>query len=162
MRKIILALLFVNLANAQKTTVHFYYGTANNVGSEIMFHLKGTESTYLGGGFSGAWKQQSVSGKNISEYDKRQLVTQSIREEWCSIYAVGSCGFLGSVLIKYRGGLSVYNDKFQFNEQYWKLDKAVFKPLIGASAMYSITKDYGIEAGIDTFNKVTIGFTANF
>ena len=56
MKKIILLLLMINsISYSQNTTMHFYYGTAKNFGGEVLFQIRGTESTYLGGGFSGAY-----------------------------------------------------------------------------------------------------------
>ena len=45
---------------------------------------------------------------------------------------------------------------------YNKIDKVVYKPLVGVSAMYALSNDYGVELGVDTFNKVTVGFTVLF
>jgi hypothetical protein len=153
-------------AAAQNTTIHFYYAQEQTTGGEIMFALRGTESSYLGGGFSGAWDVKEVAPGHINAYDLKQKITREFNEEWCSLYAVGSLGFLGPVLVKYRGGLAVYNHKVDFENdngyKYSKLDKAVFKPMAGVSAMYALTKDVGLEVGADTFNKVTLGFTILF
>lgn len=158
-----LTLLLISISCfGQNTTVHFFYGTNNMAGSEIMFHLKNTASTYLGAAFSGALKQQPTMQGDINAYDLRQTVNQSFDEEWCSIYGVGSSGFIKSILVKYKGGLSVYNRKVEFNNEYYKVEKIVYKPLIGISAMYAVTEDFGLELGIDTFNLGTIGLTANF
>ncbi|MDR6845053.1 hypothetical protein [Flavobacterium granuli] len=158
-----LILLFISIScYSQNTTIHFYYGAKNIVGSEIMFHIKNTESTYFGGAFSGALKQEPTMPGKITAYFSDQTVTKSFNEEWCSIYGVGSSGLFKSILIKYKGGLSVYNRKVEFNNEYYKIDKIVYKPLIGIGAMYAVTDDIGVEAGIDTFNKGTIGLTVNF
>ena len=162
MIKTITLLLISISCYSQNTTVHFYYGAKNIAGSEIMFHIKNTESTYLGAAFSGALKQQATMPGDINAYDLKQTVNKSFNEEWCSIYGVGSSGFIKSVLVKYKGGLSVYNKKVEFNNEYYKIEKIVYKPLIGISAMYSVTNDFGLEVGIDTFNIGTIGLTANF
>jgi hypothetical protein len=134
----------------------------------MMFNIRGTESFYLGGGFSGALNQKKSDGSvaygNITA-SELQYATKSLDEEWCSIYGVGSTGFIKNILIKYKGGLSVYNRKITFeNGQsiYNKIDKVLYKPLIGIGGMYSINDDFGIEVGFDTFNKFTGGFAVLF
>lgn len=164
--KTLALLLLAFTGYSQTTTLHFYYSSANNSGAEILTAVRGTESAYLGGGFSGALKQQPVTPGHINAYDLRQTVNRSFSEKWCSLYAVGSFGFLGPVLVKYRGGLAVYNRKVDFETAngftYSKIDRVEYKPLIGVSVMYELTKDVGIEAGFDSFNKATIGLTVLF
>jgi len=136
--KTLLLILVTSIGYSQNTTVHFYYGTANNAGAEVMFALRGTESTYIGGGYSGALSpDRSVD-----------------HEKWCSIYAVGSFGYLGPIMVKYRAGLATFTN--------FKIVNVDYKPMAGVSAMYTITKDVGLEVGADTFNKVTLGFTILF
>lgn len=158
MDKIILFFLFVTIGYSQNTTIHFYYSSEQLTGAEIMIPVRGTDF-YLGGGFSGAWDVKEIVPGRINEYDKSQTITNKDREEWCSLYAVGSAGHLGAFLIKYRGGLAVYNDKVTFNDKYTKIECVTYRPLIGVSAMYSITDDFGIEFGYDTFNEATLGLT---
>ncbi len=138
MKKLILLLLFTVIAQAQETTLHFYYGTENTLGAEIITHIEGTESFYLGGGYGGVLTQDRTSGKF---------------EKWCNIYTSTSFGYIREVMVKYRAGLAVYNKG---------REEVSYKPLVGVSAMYSITKDVGIEAGFDTFNYGTVGFTILF
>lgn len=116
----------------------FLYGTTHSATAEVLVHVNGTESFYLGGGFGGVLTQDRYSGKY---------------EKWCDIYASTSFGYIGDVMVKYKAGLSTYV----------KNGKDVsYKPMAGISAMYGITKDFGIEAGFDTFNKATIGFVVLF
>lgn len=75
------------------------------------------------------------------------------QSKWCDIYAVSSFGYIGQVMIKEKAGLAVYTDEHK---------QAYYKPLIGIGAMYQVNKNYGLELGLDTFNKVTIGFCAIF
>lgn len=164
--KTLALLLLAFTGYSQNTTIHFYYGSDNNTGAEVMFAIRGTESSCIGGGFSGALKQKPVLPGHINEYDLRQKINKSFSEKWCSLYGVGSLGFLGPALIKYKGGLAVYNRKIDFESangyEYTKIDRVEYKPLLGISAMCSITQDIGIEAGFDNFNKATIGFTILF
>jgi hypothetical protein len=143
MKKLIIAILFINMAYSQNTTIHFYYGTEKMLGSEVMFHIRNTESIYLGGGFNGALEQNR---------ETRPIPND---EKWCSLYATGSTGFIWNLLMKYKAGLAVYTGKNDFKE-------VLYKPLIGIGAMYPITKDIGLEIGYDTFNNGTIGFTILF
>lgn len=161
MKKLLLLLLFTVCSYSQNTTIHFYYSSEQLTGAEIMFPVRGTDF-YLGGGFSGTWDVKEIVPGNINEYDKRQTITNKDREEWTSLYGVASFGHFGPFLIKYRGGLAVYNDKITFNDKYTKIECVTYRPLIGVSAMYSITDDFGIEFGYDTFNEATIGLTAKF
>lgn len=160
--KMLLLILLSTFCYSQNTTIHFYVSSKLTTGGEIMFQIRGTESKFLGGGFSGAWKIEEVVPGRITKYDLEKEITSKFDEEWCSLYLTGSSGFLGPVLIKYRGGLGVYNQKVTFEDSYTKINKAVYRPLIGISAMYSIIKDLGVEVGVDTFNKATVGFTVNF
>jgi hypothetical protein len=167
--KTLILLLFLTIAQAQNTTIHFFYGGSENLGSEILFKIKGTENTYIGGGFSGALNQRKALGTflvgNISSYDLKQKSLGHLNEQWCSIYATSSFGFLNTVQVKYRLGLAVSNKKAIFessNGKYNKIDREIYEPLIGISFMKEITKDYAIEAGIDNFNKITVGFTVLF
>lgn len=160
--KTLALLLLAFTGYSQSTSVHFYYSTEQTTGAELLIAVRGTESAYLGGGFSGAWGVKTSLPTKINEYDKRQTVTDKDREEWCSLYATASFGYLGPVLVKYRAGLAVYNDKVTFNDDYTKIEKVAFKPLIGVSAMYELTKDIGLEVGFDNFNKLTAGITVLF
>lgn len=74
-------------------------------------------------------------------------------EKWCDAYLVSSFGYIGDVMVKYKTGLSVYCKKGK---------EVNYKPLLGIGAMYSITKDFGIEAGFDSFNEITVGVSVNF
>lgn len=168
MKTSIYLLLVSGMCYAQTTTVHFFYGTSEIAGSEMTFNIRGTESTYIGGGFSGALNQKKSDGTiaygHISE-SEMQYATKSLNEEWCSIYGVGGTGFIRKVLIKYKAGLSVYNKKITFDNGqiiYNKIDKVLYKPLVGVGAMYEINKDFGVEIGVDTFNKFTGGFAVLF
>lgn len=136
-------MLVSGIGYAQETTIHFYYGTEKMLGSEVMFHLKGTESTYIGGGFSGALEQD------------RTVRPIADDEKWCSIYGVTSFGYFQSLLIKGKAGLAVYTGKNSFKE-------VLYKPLLGVGIMYPLTEDVGLEAGFDTFNYGTIGVTILF
>lgn len=170
MKKLILLLLLTTVSYAQEdATVHFYYGSAEMLGAEILYHPKSTESFFIGGGFSGALNQRKAEGEaeysRITEYDKEQTKLGHLNEQWCSLYVTSSFGFFKGILIKYKTGLAVYNKKITFESdthQYNKIEKVLYKPLIGIGAMYSINKDVGIELGIDSFNKATIGFTVLF
>lgn len=144
-----------------QTTIHFYYGTEQTTGAEILFPIRNSDF-YLGGGFSGAWDVKETLPSHINDYDRRQVVTSEIREEWCSLYLTASAGYLGSVLVKYRGGLAVYQDKVTFNDSYTKMDEIVYRPIIGVSGVYSFNDYFGVEVGFDTFNKLTMGLTVNF
>jgi len=157
MKKLILILLSIPCFS--QTTIHFYYGTEQTTGAEI---LTPVNNIWLGGGFSGAWNvKESVPG-HINDYDRRQEVTDTRHEAWCSIYATSSFGYIGKFLIKYRTGLAVYNDKVTFNNDYTKIEKVDYKPLFGVSAMYSLNDDWSLEIGADNFNKFTVGLTVKF
>jgi hypothetical protein len=161
MKKLIIILLIIGSTTQAQTTISFYGSTKLTTGAEILVPV-GEADFYLGGGFSGAWDVEETVPGHINNYDKNQTVTNKNRESWCSLYATTSFGYLGKFLIKYRGGLAVYNDKVTFNSDYTKVDKVVYKPLLGVTAMYSITKDIGLEGSYDTFNKFAIGFTILF
>ncbi len=136
-------MLISSISYSQSATVHFFYGTDKMLGGEMLFNVRGTESLYLGGGFSGALEQN------------RTIRPIADDEKWCSLYAVGSLGYYKSVLIKSKAGLAVYTGKNTFEE-------VLYKPLVGIGVMYELNQDFGIEGGFDTFNGVTIGFTVIF
>ncbi|MES2240457.1 MAG: hypothetical protein V4497_09400 [Bacteroidota bacterium] len=161
MKKLITLLLFTASNMQAQTTISFYVSSKLTTGAEVMFPVHGTDF-YIGGGFSGAWDVVKTMPGHISEYDKKQPNQNAFREEWTSIYAVGSTGYLGKIQIKYKAGLAVYNDKVTFNNDYTKIDQITYRPLIGISGMYAIGENYGIELGADTFNGATIGFCAIF
>jgi len=155
MKKLLLLLLITTFSYSQETTIHFYYGTKQTTGAEILF-------SNAGFGFSGAWNVKECLPSHINDYDKKQTITDEVRENWCSIYLIAPIGNFHDISIKFRGGLAVYNDKVTFNDSYTKIDQVTYSPLIGISAMYPITEDIGIEAGFDTFNYGTVGFTILF
>lgn len=166
MKRLLLLVLFSGTMYSQSdATMHFYAGSARTLGSELLIHVNDTDSFYLGGGFGGTTNAVYVPRSPINDYDK-QYIVNSFDEEWCSLYGVTSFGFFKAVMIKFKGGLAVYNRKVNFENdngfKYVKLDKALFRPLLGASAMYSITEDVGVEVGLDTFNHATLGFTILF
>ena len=153
MKKLIIALLFITVAHSQ-TTIHFYASSKLTTGSECLIDGK------AGFGFSGAWDVKATIPGRITENQWKQEHTR-FREEWCSLYGTASFGYLGPVLVKYRGGLAVYQDKVDF-ETYCKTDRIKYSPMIGISGMYSISDAVGIEIGCDTFNKLTAGITVLF
>ena len=140
MKKVLIltALLLSGWAYSQNTTIHFYGASAKILGGEIMFNIRGTESLYLGGGFSGATSPDRTAN----------------HEKWCSLYAVGSTGYLGPVMVKYKAGLAAFT-----NADIAKVD---YRPLAGIGAMVALTKDFGLEIGYDTFNNASVGFTVFF
>lgn len=166
MKKLLLLLIITTVSYSQEATIHFYGSSTKTTGAEILVHLGNTESTYLGGGFSGAWNVKESVKTHINDYDLKQQITKSYNEQWCSLYAVGSAGYLGSTMIKYKAGLSVYNHKIDFKTlngyEYTKIDKVKFDYLVGISAMHYILNDVAIEVGFDTFNKAILGFTILF
>ncbi len=137
-KTLLVAMLVSGLANAQTTTIHFYGATAKTLGAEVMFKLKGTESAYIGGGYSGATSPERTAN----------------HEKWCSLYAVGSLGYLGPLLVKYKAGLATFTNA--------KIEHVDYRPMAGISVMYTISKDFGLEAGYDSFNNAAVGFTVLF
>lgn len=137
MKKLILiALLFTIGSHSQNTTIHFYYAPIEKTsGAEV---LTPVGDIWLGGGFSGAWDVQN-----------------NRKERWCSIYTTASFGYLNSVLVKYKAGLCTFTEG-------QNRETVTYQPMIGISGMYAVSKDYGIEVGYDTFNKVSLGFTVIF
>lgn len=134
--KTLLTLLLLTITAQAQTVMSFHYGTSNTLGAELLTPVNDNFS--LGGGFGGVLTQDRYS----REYEK-----------WCDIYAVSSFGYIGNIMIKEKAGLSVY----------CKNGKEVsYKPMMGIGAVYDINKDYGFEAGIDTFNGITIGFCVIF
>lgn len=135
MKTLLTLLLLTTIAQAQ-TVISFHYGTSNTLGAELLTPVNDNFS--IGGGFGGVLTQDRYSGK---------------AEKWCDLYAVSSFGYIGNVMIKEKAGLSVY----------CKDGKSVtYRPMVGIGAMYAISKDYGLEAGCDSFNGVTIGFCVIF
>jgi len=141
--KTLALILLSSICYSQSTTLHFYYGSEETLGAEAMFHIKNTDSFYLGFGYAGALKQNRR---------ERPIAND---EKWCSLYAIGSYGYLGPLLVKYKAGLATYTGKNDFKE-------VLYKPFIGGGFMYPINDDIGVELGGDTFNYATIGFTVQF
>lgn len=176
MKKLSLIILFITGFNSysQTATIHFYYGSNEMLGAEILTLLRGTDNTYLGGGFSGALNKRKAVGEwksgDITANDL-QYKTGYKSEQWCSIYAKSSFGYLGKFLITFKGGLAVYDRKMEFTGEnrttlepyyYNKHYEVNFRPMGGIGAMYQVCKNYGIEASYDSFNGATIGFNAIF
>jgi hypothetical protein len=171
MKKLIIMCLLGYTGYSQEMSMHFFYATAQNIGAETLIHIRGTESTYLGGGFSGVLYRTKADGKylpgEINDYDM-QYATNIVSEPWCSLYVTGSLGYYKSLLIKARLGVGVnyiqQNFANPYNEPYYynKTRCLEAMPLVGMSAMYPITNDWGVELGVDTFNKVTFGLTVLF
>lgn len=164
--KTIILLFLATISYSQTAAIHFYGSSEQTLGSEVLFLLRNTESCYLGGGFSGALVQKKVMSNGLTEFDKKQAILDTFNEEWCSIYATGSLGFIQALMVKFKAGLGVYNHKIDFvtnnGYEYTKIDRVNYQPMVGISGMYTITKDIGMEIGFDTFNKGTIGFTILF
>lgn len=166
MKKIILLLIVAATAQAQEATYHFFYGSTNSLGAEVLFKIAGTEHYFLGAGFGGATTEDKVLPGKVNEWDMKQTIKGHKNDRWCDIYLTGSLGYFKEILIKYRGGLGVYKKKVHFeaanNYQYTKVEKIVYQPIVGITATIPVYKDFAIEAGFDTFNKATIGFTVLF
>ena len=176
MKKLSLIILFLTGLNSysQSATIHFYYGSNEMLGAEMLFKLRGTENTYLGGGFSGALNKR----KAVGEWQSGHITANDLKyksgyksEQWTSIYAKASAGYLGKFLITFKGGLAVYDRKMEFTGEnrttleplyYNKNYEVNYRPMGGIGAMYQVFGDYGIEASYDTFNGATLGFTVVF
>lgn len=175
MKKLLIGALFfcISGANAQNTTIHFYYGQSETLGAEIMF-TNSNEFIYVGGGFAGALNADKVSGEkvygDVNTNDMKYLSNHE-NEQWCSIYGIGGVHITEKLLLKPKLGLSVWQQKMVFLSTdpvtlyplvYNKSYKLVYQPFVGLGAMYPITDDFGVEVGIDNFNKCTFGFTVLF
>lgn len=179
MKKLFMLLVLLSASvYSQNATLHFFYGTNNTLGAETMFKLRGSESLWLGGGFSGTISELGqVEGEfehgSINDYDNKYKV-DSKDVVWASIYAVGSYDVVDYIIIKYKLGLGVYNTFGTFDDReatgmhhsydkvYSKFEGTAYKPMAGIGALYAITKDVGVEVGVDTFNYLTIGFTVTY
>ncbi len=173
---IITVLLLSGLSSySQSAIIHFFYGSNEMLGGETLFLLRGTENTYLGGGFSGALNKNKAKGTwqagHINDNDLKNVVLGTISEQWCSLYLKASTGYVGKFLITYKGGLAVYDRKMEFlgklptnNEDFYynKNYEVLYRPMVGLGAMYQITEDFGLEASYDSFNGATIGISAIF
>ena len=170
MKKIITILLVLCtlISYSQEALQHYYYGTNETLGAEMYFQVRNTESSFLGVGFSGTLKNKNTqgqwAGKYIQEYE-RQYSTGTSKEQWFSLYAIGSLGYVGDILITGNLGVGMYGQMMNFKDGdkvYHKNDRLIFDPIIGVSGQYQITKDFGVIAGYDTFNGVKVGFSIIF
>jgi hypothetical protein len=174
MKKIIILLLFPILTYGQSAVLHFYYGSNEMMGGEMLLLIKSKESTYLGGGFSAALNKNKAAGAWRSGTIKESelpIQTSTTKEKWCSLYVTNSFGYLGKVLIVYQAGMAVYDEKANFKGQnpstletefYNKNDKVLYQPMFGIGGMCQLTEDYGLQAGWGSFNGLTIGFNVLF
>jgi hypothetical protein len=179
MKKLFMLLVLLSASvYSQNATLHFFYGTNNTLGGETMFKLRGSESVWLGGGFSATTNELGkIDGDlehgEINSYDMKYKV-ESKDAIWASIYAVGSYDVVDYIIVKYKLGLGVYNTFTTFDDRnatgshhsydkvYSKFEGTAYKPLIGIGALCPITKEVGVEVGVDTFNYFTVGFTVLF
>ncbi len=176
-RIFILLVLFSISGYSQNTTLHFFYGSNSTLGAETMFKLKGSQSVWLGGGFSATTNALGqVDGTHelgsITNIDTKYKV-DSKEVVWGSIYLVGSYDVVDYVIVKYKLGLGVYNNFEVFDARasgtdtpyttlYNKFDGTSYKPLAGIGLLCPLSKDFGVEVGCDTFNYFTVGFTVLF
>lgn len=166
MKKIILGLMFPILGFSQNAIQNYFVASQNLAGAEMV--LNTGNDTFIGGGFSGTLKNSYTkgewAGRTITE-EEMKFTTGVAKEEWCSLYAVASFGYLGPIRISYSVGAGLYGQmrNFKTNDyEYHKNDKLIFVPLVGISSQYSITKDIGLSLGVDTFNGVKLGVTVQF
>ena len=170
MKKIITTLLLSStlIGYSQEAVQHYYYGTNETLGAEMYFQVRNTESSFLGGGFSGTLKNKNTqgrwAGKDITD-NERQYSTGTSKEQWFSLYVIGSLGYVGKVLITGNLGVGMYGQMMNFkkeNDIYHKNDILIFDPIIGANGQYQITRDLGVIIGYDTFNGVKVGISIIF
>lgn len=160
--------------HSQEAVQHYYYGSNEMLGADMYFKIRGTESTFLGGGFSGALNKNKAIGDwmpgKMQPYEE-QYKTGSTKEQWCSIYLIGSLGYINKFLISYNLGLAVYDLKTNFkginpstleDYLYNKNEKVLYEPLYGVNAQYQITKDVGLMTGYDNFNGFKFGASIIF
>lgn len=163
MKKLILILLFPIVGFSQEVIQHYFVASQNLAGAEMI--LKTDNDNYFGTGFSGTLKNSHTKGEWAGKYiteNEMKYTTGVAKEEWCSLYGVASFGYLGSFRISFTGGAGLYGQmrNFKINDyEYHKNDKLIFVPLVGINAQYSITKDVGVFAGVDTFNGFKIGLS---
>jgi hypothetical protein len=148
---------------SQEVIQHYFIASQNLAGAEMI--LKTKNDNYFGAGFSGTLKNSLTkgewAGKHITS-DEMKYTTGVAKEEWCSLYGVASFGYLGAFRISFTGGAGLYGQmrNFKINDyEYHKNDKLILVPLVGLNAQCSITKDIGVFAGVDTFNKLKFGLT---
>ena len=165
---IAILLLFTSIIYGQEAVQHYFYGSNETLGAEMYFKLRNSDSSFLGVGFSGTLKNSKTkgefAGKHIQEYE-RVLATGIAKEQWFSLYAIGSLGYVGKVLLSGSLGVGMYGQMMNFTDGqkvYNKNDKLIFDPIIGLNAQYQITKDIGVMTGFDTFNGAKIGFSIIF
>jgi hypothetical protein len=163
MKKLILILLFPLMGYSQQVIQHYFVASQNLAGAEMI--IKTQNDNYFGAGFSGTLKNSLTRGEWAGKYitpDELKHSTGVAKEEWCSLYGVASFGYLKGIRISFTGGAGLYGQmrNFKINDyEYHKNDKLIFVPLVGVNAQYSITKDIGVFAGVDTFNGVKLGLT---
>ncbi len=168
MKKLFLLVLFSTSVYSQKATFGISYATSEMVGLELMFRVAEGSHKYIGAGFTGATHQKRALGEydssKINENDF-QYAVDNVYEEFCSVYAIGSFGHIGSVLTKCKLGVGTYDHIRNFespNGRYHKKDCRAYIPLVGVSAMMPLTESVGLEIGGDCFNGASAGFTFIF
>jgi len=169
MKKIIIVLLlYGGSIYSQKAKANFsiFYATGEMVGLELMFETSEGSHKYLGAGFTGALNQRDALGDYVSgSIEANEIPTSRVYEEFCSVYAIGSFGFIGPVLTKCKLGVGMYDriENFEgLNKRYHKKDGTTYFPLVGASIMLPISESVGLELGGDCFNGASAGFTFIF
>ena len=163
--KITFLLLIVTIVvNAQQTNFHFYYGSNQALGAELLINET------LGFGFSGTTEDSKALGVfspgEINEYDLKQKVGTTT-QKWFTLYSVYQICWIKDFQISGDAGISMYGRNANFydsnrNEYYHKKDKLLFKPMVGINITYTITKDIGWQVGVDTFSGVNTGFIVYF
>jgi hypothetical protein len=168
MKKLFLLVLFSTSLYSQKATFNISYYTGELVGIDLMFRVAEGSHKFIGAGFTGATHQRRALGEyvegDILESDQQYSV-DNVYEEFCSVYAIGSFGYIGRVLTKCKLGVGTYDHIRNYegpNGRYHKKDCRAYIPLVGISAMMPLTESVGIEVGGDCFNGASAGFTFIF
>lgn len=164
-KKITFLLLMVAIGvNAQQTNFHFYYGSNQALGAELLINET------LGFGFSGTTEDSKALGEfspgKINDYDLKQKVGTTT-QKWFTLYSVFQICWIGEFQISGDAGMAMYGRHANFydanrEEYYHKKDKLLFKPMVGVNVTYAITKDIGWQFGYDTFSGANTGFVVYF
>lgn len=169
MYKILIFFLLVTLpvfaqTSTQNTNFHFYYGSSEALGAEILI------DELLGFGFSGTAEESKALGEfspgKITQYDLNQKVSTTT-QKWFTLYGVVQICWIGDFQISADVGMAMYGRHANFydanrEEYYHKKDKLLFKPMLGVNLTYAITKDIGWQVGFDSFSGANTGFVIYF
>jgi hypothetical protein len=135
------------------------YGSEITLGGELLYQF---QKNIVGFGYAGYVGSNSAhwSLDNDNYHVKNEALYLTYQRQMDKI--VVGVKFGKQNMADWNKVITAYNSAGNPNGYTFEKDANDYTPMVGASVGYCLSETFRISLGIDTFSKVTLGFTAGF